>query len=73
MRVLIVDDERPARDKLHHLLTQEADITSIVEARDGVEALELIAAQAPDVVFWISKCRKSAVSRWQLHYQRLRH
>jgi two-component system LytT family response regulator len=51
MRVLIVDDERPARDKLHRLLAQETDITSIVEARDGVEALELIAAEAPDVVF----------------------
>ena len=51
MRVLIVDDERPARDKLHRLLAQETDITSIVEARDGVEALELIAVDAPDVVF----------------------
>lgn len=51
MRVLIVDDERPARDKLHRLLAKEADISSIIEARDGVEALELIAAEAPDVVF----------------------
>ena len=51
MRVLIVDDERPARDKLHRLLAQETDITSIIEARDGVEALELIAAETPDVVF----------------------
>jgi two-component system LytT family response regulator len=51
MRVLIVDDERPARDKLRRLLAQEADILSIVEARDGVEALELIAVDAPDVVF----------------------
>lgn len=51
MRVLIVDDERPARDKLRRLLAQEADILSVSEARDGVEALELIAAEAPDVVF----------------------
>jgi two-component system LytT family response regulator len=51
MRVLIVDDERPARDKLRRLLAQEADIVSISEARDGVEALELIAVDAPDVVF----------------------
>lgn len=51
MRVLIVDDERPARDKLRRLLAQEADILSISEARDGVEALELIAVEAPDVVF----------------------
>ncbi|MES2318067.1 MAG: response regulator [Pseudomonadota bacterium] len=51
MRVLIVDDERPARDKLHRLLEQEADITALAEARDGVEALEQIAAFKPDVVF----------------------
>lgn len=51
MRVLIVDDERPARDKLRRLLEQEADVLSISEARDGVEALELIADAAPDVLF----------------------
>lgn len=51
MHVLIVDDERPARDKLRRLLAQEADITKISEARDGVEALELIALETPDIVF----------------------
>ena len=51
MRVMIVDDERPAREKLRRLLAQEADIASIVEARDGVEALELIMVEAPDVLF----------------------
>jgi two-component system LytT family response regulator len=51
MRVLIVDDERPARDKLRRLLAQETDILSVSEARDGIEALELIAAETPDVVF----------------------
>ena len=51
MRVLIVDDERPARDKLRRLLAQEADIAAIEEARDGVEALELAAAFAPDAIF----------------------
>jgi two-component system LytT family response regulator len=51
MRVLIVDDERPARDKLRRLLVQETDILSVSEARDGIEALELIAAETPDVVF----------------------
>jgi two-component system LytT family response regulator len=51
MRVLIVDDERPARDKLRRLLAQESDILNISEARDGIEALELIAAETPDVVF----------------------
>ena len=51
MRVLIVDDERPARDKLRRLLSLEADIAEIEEARDGVEALERAAAFAPDAIF----------------------
>ena len=52
MRVLIVDDERPARDKLRRLLALERDITSLAEARDGVEALEQVAAFKPDVAFF---------------------
>ena len=51
MRVLIVDDERPARGKLRRLLAQEADISAIDEARDGVEALERAATFAPDAIF----------------------
>ncbi|KQQ40187.1 two-component system response regulator [Duganella sp. Leaf126] len=50
MRVLIVDDERPARDKLRRLLAQEPDISAVAEARDGVEALELLAEFAPDLL-----------------------
>ncbi|MBY0240404.1 MAG: response regulator [Burkholderiaceae bacterium] len=51
MRVLIVDDERPARDKLRRLLAREAGIAAIEEARDGVEALQRVASFAPDVLF----------------------
>jgi len=51
MRVLIVDDEKPARDKLRRLLAAEAAITHIAEAADGIEALERIEAMKPDVVF----------------------
>jgi two-component system LytT family response regulator len=51
MRILIVDDEKPARDKLHRLLSQEADVTALAEARDGIEALEQIEAFKPDVAF----------------------
>ena len=51
MRILIVDDERPARDKLRRLLAQEADVTALAEARDGVEAMEQIAVFKPDVAF----------------------
>lgn len=51
MRVLIVDDEAPARDRLHRLLAQEADISRVMHARDGVEALALVASEQPDVLF----------------------
>lgn len=51
MRVLIVDDERPARDKLRRMLALESDIKVIDEARDGIEALALMAQYAPDAVF----------------------
>ncbi|MBV8125975.1 MAG: response regulator transcription factor, partial [Paucibacter sp.] len=44
------DDERPARDKLRRLLEQEPGVSAIEEARDGVEALERLAAFAPDVL-----------------------
>ena len=51
MRILIVDDEKPARDKLHRLLSQETDVTALAEARDGVEAIGQIDAFKPDVAF----------------------
>ena len=51
MRILIVDDERPARDKLRRMLAQEPDVSAIEEARDGVEALERAASFAPDAIF----------------------
>ncbi|HEX8404227.1 MAG TPA: response regulator [Duganella sp.] len=50
MRVLIVDDERPARDKLRRMLALEPDISAIDEARDGVEALERLGTFAPDLL-----------------------
>jgi two-component system LytT family response regulator len=50
MRILIVDDERPARDKLRRMLAAEPGISAISEARDGVEALELLPAFAPDLL-----------------------
>lgn len=51
MRVLIVDDERPARDKLRRLLTLEPDVESVAEAPDGVEALAQVESFKPDVLF----------------------
>ena len=52
-RILIVDDEQPARDKLRRLLGQCEGGAGFVldEARDGVEAIERVAADRPDLVF----------------------
>lgn len=50
MRILIVDDERPARDKLRRLLAQETGVSAIEEARDGVEALDKLQAFGPDLL-----------------------
>lgn len=51
MRILIVDDEAPARDKLRHLLAGQAGIAEISEAGDGIEALERVADWRPDAMF----------------------
>lgn len=50
MRLLIVDDERPARERLRRMLAHEPGVTSVTEAADGVEALALIARDAPDAL-----------------------
>lgn len=50
MRLLIVDDERPARAKLRRLLAQQDGIAAVEEAADGVEALERIATFRPDAL-----------------------
>jgi two-component system LytT family response regulator len=50
MRLLIVDDERPARAKLRHLLAQQDGIAAVEEAADGIEALERIASFRPDAL-----------------------
>ncbi|WP_322399706.1 LytR/AlgR family response regulator transcription factor [Massilia luteola] len=50
MRLLIVDDERPARAKLRHLLAQQDGIAAVDEAADGIEALERITAFRPDAL-----------------------
>jgi two-component system LytT family response regulator len=51
MRVLIVDDETPARDKLRRLLARESGIEAVAEAADGAEALARIEDFQPDAIF----------------------
>jgi two-component system LytT family response regulator len=50
MRVLIVDDEAPARDRLRHLLAASPDVEVAGEATDGEDAADRIAGLSPDVV-----------------------
>ena len=50
LRVLVVEDEPPARRRLRALLSQHDDIAIIGEATHGGEAVELIQRDQPDVV-----------------------
>jgi two-component system LytT family response regulator len=51
MRVVIVDDEAPARAKLHRWLGAEADVEIMGEFADGLSAAQAIVTGAPDVAF----------------------
>lgn len=51
IRVAIVDDESPARRKLAGFIRQEPDMQIAGEAGSGREALEMLRAIGPDVVF----------------------
>jgi two-component system response regulator AlgR len=50
LKVLIVDDESPARERLRSLLAEIADIEVIGEAANGHEALKATSDLDPDVV-----------------------
>lgn len=51
MRVLVVDDEPLARERLRSLLEKEDDVELIGECGDGRSAVETIDAERPDLVF----------------------
>ena len=51
LRVLVVDDERPARRKIRMLLEASVGIDAIYEAPDGNSALAVVHAQRPDLMF----------------------
>jgi len=50
IEVLVADDETPARQRLLDLLRKDPDVGRIVEAADGLEAVEAIHAQKFDLV-----------------------
>ena len=51
MRVLIVDDELPARTKLRRLLGASADVEIVGEAATGLQAVATLKRSAVDVMF----------------------
>jgi two-component system, LytTR family, response regulator len=51
LRALIVDDEKPARDKIRYFLELDSDIEIIGECESGQDALPFIRANSPDLLF----------------------
>ena len=51
VRALIAEDEPLARRRLERLLKKRGDVEVVGAARDGDEALAMIAALAPDLIF----------------------
>jgi two-component system response regulator AlgR len=50
MRVLIVDDEGPARERLRSMLTESGTFEVAGEAANGAQALDLVDRLQPDIV-----------------------
>jgi two-component system, LytTR family, response regulator len=51
IRVLVVDDEAPARQRLIDLLKKDRQVGSVLEAANGKAAVEIIGREALDLVF----------------------
>jgi two-component system response regulator LytT len=51
IRTVIVDDEQLARQELEYLLRRVDDVQVVAQGKNGIEAVELIRAHQPDVVF----------------------
>ncbi|MGB5036409.1 MAG: response regulator, partial [Blastocatellia bacterium] len=51
LRVVLVDDERPARSKFRRYLADEDGVEVVGEAENGRAAIDLIRRVRPDLVF----------------------
>jgi len=51
IRVVVVDDETPARSRLMELLEKQPDFQVVGVGRSGEEAVQLIRSESPDLVF----------------------
>jgi DNA-binding LytR/AlgR family response regulator len=50
MHILVVDDEAPARERLKRLLAEIDDVEIVGEAENGIQAIEMIGQEQPDLV-----------------------
>jgi two-component system LytT family response regulator len=51
IRIIIIDDETPARDIIKHYLTEVEGVEIIAECSDGFTGLKTISFMKPDLVF----------------------
>ncbi|HXD31654.1 MAG TPA: LytTR family DNA-binding domain-containing protein [Pyrinomonadaceae bacterium] len=51
IRAIIIDDEKPARRRLLDLLEKRPEVTVVGECTNGVDAVQMIQAEQPDLVF----------------------
>jgi two-component system LytT family response regulator len=49
--VMVADDETPARQRIIDLLRHDSQVAAILEASDGLSAVEIIQNRTPDLVF----------------------
>lgn len=50
LKILIADDETPARNRLKDLLSEIAYVSVVAEAKDGKQAIDLAIVKQPDVM-----------------------
>lgn len=50
-RVIIADDERPARQRVRTLLEAESDVEIVAECEDGASTVAAVAEHRPDLLF----------------------
>ena len=50
LKILMADDEAPARNRLRELLSDISNINIVAEAKNGQEALNLANEHQPDIV-----------------------
>jgi len=57
IRVVLIDDERPALRELSYLLGQFGDVEISGAYTDPLAGLDAVAELQPQACFWISTCR----------------